>query len=169
MHPDDMDLQTELKNLGAQQTMSAGNYGSARSFRESVRDMAKQSRLLALDTDVRSMDVMTQQILEAEAEWRADPNESGKLTKLVDILLKTELPEQENRAIELLESEFERTRQYRFRFRIGQIRLAQLSRMERSLRADMSKNPTDESIKNEYRDFARDRAEQELTFFHRGR
>src|SRR5438874_5210938 len=36
MRPDDMDLATERKNLSAQETMTAGKYGSAKSFRDSV-------------------------------------------------------------------------------------------------------------------------------------
>ena len=165
LRPDDMDLGTERKNLSAMQTMSAGKYGTAKSFRDSVRDMAKQQRHLREDTDVRSMDVMTQQIAEAEAEWQAEPNESGKLGKLVDLLIKTEQPEQEQRAIELLESAYESSRQYRYRFRIGMIKLQQLSRAERSLRGQVAANPADESLKREYQDFAKDKAEQELTIY----
>ena len=42
LRPDDMDLATELKNLGAQETMTEGKYGEAASFRESVKDMDAQ-------------------------------------------------------------------------------------------------------------------------------
>ena len=34
LRPDDMDLQNELKNLGAMDTMAAGNYGTSKSFRD---------------------------------------------------------------------------------------------------------------------------------------
>jgi tetratricopeptide (TPR) repeat protein len=165
LRPDDMDLGTERKNLSAMQTMKAGSYGTAKSFRDSVRDMAKQQRHLREDTDVRSMDVMTQQIAEAEAEWRAEPNEAGKLGKLVDLLVKTEQPEQEQRAMELLEAAYENTRQYRHKYRIGLIKVQQLSRAERSLRQQVAANPNDESLKQEYQEFAKDRAEQELAIY----
>ena len=54
------------------------------------------------DTDVRTLEMMKRQLAAAEAEWQAEPNEPGKLMKLVEILRKTEQPEYENRAIELL-------------------------------------------------------------------
>jgi len=165
MRPDDMDLGKELKDLASWQTMAAGKYGSAKSFRESVRDMDKQHRLMEGDTDVRTADMMSRQIAEAEAEWQAEPNEPGKIGKLVDLLVKLEQPESDQRAIEILEAAFENSRQYRFKFRIGQIRISQLARQERNLRQAVAQNPGDESIKREYNDFAKERAEQELQIY----
>src|SRR5438874_6280345 len=111
------------------------------------------------------MDVMAQQIAEAQAEWEAEPNEPGKLAKLVDLLVKTEQPEQEARAIELLESAYENQRQYRYKLRVGQIRLAQFGRQERQLRQAIMQDPSDENLKREYQDFAKDRAEQEMAIY----
>src|SRR5262249_10341200 len=101
----------------------------------------------------------------AEAEWQADPTEYGKLSKLVDILVKTDDVEYENRAIELLEGAYENTKQYRMKFRVGQIRLSQLQRQERSLRQSVNADPGNEAVRSEYRDFARDRARQELAIY----
>jgi tetratricopeptide (TPR) repeat protein len=162
LKPDDMDLSTELKNLGAQHTMTQGKYGSARSFRDSVRDMDKQRGLLDADKDVRSLDVLQRQIALAETEWKAEPNEPGKLSKYVDALLRTELPEYENRAVAVLEEAYERTGQFRFRYNIGKIRMNQLTREERELRRQLQQNPADEEIKQKYQEFARRRWETEL-------
>jgi tetratricopeptide (TPR) repeat protein len=165
LKPNDMDLQKELKDLGAQQTMSAGKYGVAKSFRDSVKDMAGQRKLFQQDTDVRSADMMKQMILDAEIEWQAEPNEPGKLMKYVEALRKTETIEQENRAIEVLEDAFKRTGQFRFRKAVGEIKLSQLNRMERSLRTALQQDPSDEDLKKQYRQFMRERAEEELAEF----
>ena len=97
-----------------------------------MRDMDAQEKLLQKDKDVQAPTTCCSGVAEAEAEWKADPNEAGKLMKYVDALLKTEQPEQENQAIEVLEEAFEKTEQFRFRQKIGMIKLAQLARMERS-------------------------------------
>jgi len=52
--------------------MSAGNYAVPQLPRERARH-GEAVALAALDTDVRSMDVMTQQILEAEADGAPIP------------------------------------------------------------------------------------------------
>lgn len=165
LRPDDMDLNTELKNLGAQQTMSAGKYATGKSFRDSIRDMDKQSKLLDADKDVRSADMLQRAVADAEMEYNADPTEGGKLMKYVDALLRTEKEPYEERAIEVLEEAYSRTQQFRFRANIGKIRIAQLNRKERALRADFQKNPTDAELKAEYVAFLKDKAEQELAEF----
>lgn len=165
LRTDDMDLQQELKNLGAQHTMNEGKYGSAKSFRESVRDMSAQKDLFDRDRDIRSDELLLRQIQQAEAEWQADPEESGKIMKLVEALSRTESAEHENRAIELLQGNYDRTRQFRFRLNIGKIKLAQLSRTERSLRDKANKNPDDDTLKQEWRNFLRGKTEEELKEF----
>ena len=165
LRPDDMDLGTELKRLGAEHSMQEGKYNTARSFRESVRDMDAQRKLLEGDMDVRSDDVTARQIAAAEAEWQADPEEAGKIMKLVEALVRSERTDNENRAIDLLQTTFERTRQFRFRLAIGRIKLAQLSRTERAMRDRLRKNQTDEELKAEYRSFIKDKTEEELKEF----
>ncbi|MEA2709494.1 MAG: hypothetical protein QOF78_2095 [Phycisphaerales bacterium] len=162
LKPDDMDLQKELKDLGAQLTMTRGKYESGKSFRESVRDMAGQRKLMVSDSDVRTIDMLQQQILDAEAEFKAEPHEAGKIMKYVDALRKTESMEHENIAIEVLEEAFKRTTQFRFRKAIGEINISQLGRAERTLRLALQKDPTDTDLKKQYLQFRREKAEQEL-------
>ncbi len=158
----DMDLQTELKNLGAQRTMDEGGYRAGKSFRDSVRDAKGQRRLMDQDRDILDQDVQGRLIADAETEFAAEPDEPGKLMKLVDALVKTELADRENRAIELLSAYYEKTKQFRFRYRLGQIKMIQLQRMERSLRALVNKNPTDPEAKKDYLQFRQEKAEEEL-------
>lgn len=166
MRPGDMDLGTERKNLAAQQTMFEGNYGTGGSFRDSVRDKDTQERLMQADKEVHTLDAMSQIIAHAEKEYAADPNEPGKLMKLVEALVKTEDSERENRAIELLNQWFERTKQFRFRLNIGKIRIAQMTRMARSLAAEAKANPNDAAAKEAYEQFDRERTEEEYNEYH---
>jgi tetratricopeptide (TPR) repeat protein len=163
--PNDMDLQREVKDLSARQTMSEGNYEQGGSFRDSIRDREGQEKLMRMDTDVRTEDQMVLIIRDAEAEFNAEPDEPGKLMKLVDAYTKTDNPEYENKAIDLLQSFYERTKQFRFRQRIGEIRMRQLSRMERSLRERVLKNPSDKAMVQEYREFLKEKNEEELAEF----
>lgn len=162
LRPDDMDLQSELKNLGAQQTMKEGNYEEARSFRDSIKDMKRQRELLEQDMDVRTEDVLSRQLAEAEAEWRQQPDEPGKIMRLVEALVRTEKPENEKRAMELLQQTYEATKQFRFRLNLGKIRLSQLERADRAMRAQLAKDRDNQSLVEEYRQFFRNKTEEEL-------
>lgn len=163
LRPDDMDLQKVMKNLGAMETMAQGGYEGGASFRDSVKDMSAQKKLFDQDKDIHNVDFLQQQIADAEAQLAADPNEPGKLMRLVDCLVKTEQMDCENRAIELLEQWFEKTRQFRFRLASGKIKIAQLRRQERAERARLQQNPKDEAIRQQYQQFVREQNEAELT------
>ncbi|MDB5328492.1 MAG: hypothetical protein JWM57_4061 [Phycisphaerales bacterium] len=165
MRPQDMDLAAEVKNLSAQQTMKAGNYGQGGSFRESVKNSDEQQRLMNEDKDIRSVDALTAMIIEARKQHHAEPNEPGKITKLVDALMKTEQSEYENEAIEVLDSAYKRLNAFRYRFAISRIKLQQLKRMDRSLREEIAKNPKDEEARKTYIEFTKDRNEEELKEF----
>jgi tetratricopeptide (TPR) repeat protein len=163
IRPDDMELQREMKNLAALGTMDEGGYSEGVSFRESIFDRETQEGLLAQDKDHRDASQMQRLINEAEAQYRADPGEPGKLLKLVDALEKTEDPDYENRAIELLTEWFERSKQFRFRKRIGEINMKQWSRMERSQRQYIDENPGDPQAKADFEQFKNDKLEFELS------
>jgi hypothetical protein len=115
LRPDDMDLQKSLKDLGAKDAIVKGNYQTSKSFIESVKDAEGQQKLMNQDKEVHSMDNMRILIAAAEAEWKADPNDPGKIGNYVNTLAKTEDTEFENRGIDILQAAFEKTRQFRFR------------------------------------------------------
>ena len=65
MRPDDMELGQRMKNYAAEATMKEGNYGVAKSFRESVRNRDLQDKLLEDEKDVHTIDA-----LEAARSWK---------------------------------------------------------------------------------------------------
>lgn len=161
MKPNDMELTGELKNLSAMETMKRGNYTEGE-FRRSMKDRDQQQKLLEDERDYKSASILERRIADAEAEYKASPNEAGKLSKLIDALLATEDSEHENRAIELLQETYDRTKQYRFRKAVGQINMKIWNRMERSRRDEAKTNPNDEKIQEEYKQFQADKLEFEL-------
>jgi TolA-binding protein len=162
LKPHDMDLATEAKNLSAEKTMSDGNYRSGKSFRDSIRDMSGQKKLLDQDKDVRTADSLMQAVFDAEADYEADPNEPGKLSKLIDALVRTEREDQETKAMALLDEAYARSKQFRWRHRHGQITLARLSRQERDYRQRMQKEPENADLKQEYQAFIQQKLKTEL-------
>jgi len=161
MKPNDMELTGELKDLSAEETMWRGNYQQG-AFKDSMRNRKQQEELLEDERDYKSASILERKISDAEADYAANQNEPGKLTKLVEALLATEQPEHENRAIELLQEAYDRTKQYRYRKNMGQINMKIWNRMERSRREEAKANPTDEKVQEEYRQFLNDKLEFEL-------
>jgi len=162
MHPEDMDMQTEVKNLGAQHTMTQGKYDQRGSFRDSVRDASGQQKLMDQDKNVMTVDVLARTIADAEAEYQQAPDDLSKLGKLIDHLEKTEVAEYEDRAIDLLEQAFAKTKQFRFRQRVGRINMRKMVRMERTKIQAVKADPQSEALRRDYLEFHRERMEFEL-------
>lgn len=163
MNTGNMDLQSELKNLTAQTTMKKARYEEG--FASSVKDMEGQTRLMESERDVVSVDVLGRAILEADADFKANSNDLGKMNKLIDALVRTEELEHENRAIELLEKAYAKTKQFPYRRRVGQIQMKQMGRTERMLRQEMQDNPKDLQVKKDYEQFRKEQLELELSEF----
>lgn len=162
IRPEDMDLQSEMKNLAANQTMTQGNYEGGGSFRDSIRDADRQRDLLDRDKGIADETYVARMIREAEAQYESDPNEPGKINRLVEALLKAEKKEQEDRALEILDKAYKKSNSFRFRQRYGQIRLRQLAREQREIDRSVRANPNDESLQQQRRLFVQYRLEEEL-------
>jgi thioredoxin-like negative regulator of GroEL len=163
LKPDDMDLQKSLRDLGAKDAQDRGNYEKAKSFVDSVKDREGQEKLMKEDKQVQSIDNMLVLIQAAEAEYKADPNEPGKINKYAETMAKTEDPEWEQKAMDVLQSAFDRTRQFRFRQKIGAIKIAALSRMERTLRQAAQANRSDAEALQTYKQFVQHQTQEELS------
>jgi tetratricopeptide (TPR) repeat protein len=162
LKPNDMALQTELKNLGAQHTMKQGGYGDVKSFRESMKDIGSQTKLLESEKDVKSIDHLTRAVKDTEQEWHADPQDPARLNKYIDALRRTEQVEFEERAVEVLEDVFKSTGLFRHRQKIGEIRMAQMTRMERTLKEQAAADPADVELQKTLREFVLEKTKAEL-------
>jgi len=162
MRPEDMDLQKELKDLSAQETMFAGKYGVAKSFRDSMRDTDTQQRLLDQDRDVQTNEFLVRKAREAEVDWQNTPGDLILFSKYIDALRGTESSDYENKAIEELDKMYAQTKQFKWRQKIGEIKMVQLSRVERVMRADKDRDP---ALKNEYMQFLREKIMLEMQEF----
>ena len=165
LRPGDMELVGEMRHLSANESIKRGNYDSGGSFRDSVRNKEAQQKLIDADRDVRSLDSLEVAIQDAEAAYDASPADNAMFSKFVEALRRTEQPEHENRAIDLLEQKYAETRQYKWRQTVGNIQMAQLNRMDRSQRQGVAADPNNQELRRSYIQFVRDKTEQELNIW----
>ncbi len=67
--------------------------------------------------------------------------------------------------MELLEEAHKRTKQFRFRQRVGKIQIAQMQRQERTLKKIAQENPGNAEVKQDYQEFKKVQLEFELEEF----
>ncbi|MBN1436839.1 MAG: tetratricopeptide repeat protein [Sedimentisphaerales bacterium] len=152
LKPNDAALQDSMRDLSAQTTMQQGNYDNDSDFRSSIKDIEQQQQQQARDQLVQSVETRTDTIKKARAEYEAEPNVPGKITKLVAALCATEKLQNENEAIEILEKAHQELGQFAFRQKIGEIRIKQWNRQARKIQAKLNQNPDDEKFKEKLRE-----------------
>lgn len=148
--PNDGPAASELRNLTGRLTIARGKYGSAETFRDSLRD-ADQARLLHDAERVKQADdAVDNLIAAARRDLAANPTAPGKIHALVEHLTRRERPDEEAEAIRILDQAYAQLRNYNFKLKADDIRLRQLNRAYRELR-DKARASGDEDDKQQAR------------------
>ncbi|MBN2588331.1 MAG: tetratricopeptide repeat protein [Sedimentisphaerales bacterium] len=144
LKPDDKYLADEFKNLSAELTMERGKYDGESDFRESIKDRDSQQKLHAQGETVRSESYRVQAVEDARKKIAQNPTLPANIFELADALSGLETDAGENDAISLLESTYNKTDDYNFLQRAGQIKIKQIKRKIRQAKKTLQTNPNDE-------------------------
>lgn len=131
--PNDLSLATELRDVAGKLTILKGQYSTADSFRDSVRDTDAQKELHDRERLFQSDERMDQLIAQARAEYEKNPTDRTNIQKLVDLLARRDNPKDEGRAIKILVKAYKDTGEYAHKRRASELRIRQLKRKVREL------------------------------------
>ena len=160
----DVNMEESLRDLSARMTLQQGRYEEGGDFRDSIKDRKAQAKLQAQEQVVRSDDFLADAIAEAEQNYQQEPNDAN-LDKFVSALCDTEKPENEDKAIELLEKRYQQTDQFLLMQRIGDIRIKQKRRKARQLQEQLEKDPKNQDVISELRQAQMDSLKIELEHY----
>ncbi len=153
------------RNLAGKLTILRGKYERAEDFRASVKDADAQKELQDKAKIVKGEELLGEMIEKARAELERNPDVTGKINALIDLLLQRGRPEDEQEAIEILENAYNRSKQYNYKMRADDVRIRQLSREVRKLKEALEKNPEDEQLKAQFKQASKKLEEFELDVF----
>jgi tetratricopeptide (TPR) repeat protein len=161
--PKDTSLENDIKNLEAEAAVTQGGYsGEEGGFRNVVKDMDRQQQLEQEQAITKTDDVIDQILARRRTEYEQDPADVTLLRKLVDALLEKEDEPHEQEAIQLLEKGQDQTGQYRYRVEVGDVKMKQLIRRQRQLKARCDADPDDKPLRAKHDEFYRKRMKFEL-------
>jgi len=153
------------RDLAGKLTILRGKYERAGDFRDSVKDADAQKELQDKAKVVKGEELLTQMIEKARAELERNPDVTGKINALIDLLLQRGQPEDEKEAIEILESAYKRSKQYNYKMRADDVRIRQLNREVRRLKEALESNPGNEELKSQLKQAAQKLEQFELGIF----
>ena len=161
-------LQTRLRDLETERTMAEGGYNEAGegkdAFRKSVRNMDKQREAEQDESIALSADEMDNKIERLRKQYQEDAENWQEMLKLVQTLQAKQTTDTDKEAIQLLTNAYQKTNEYRYKVRIGDIKIKYFQRKQTQLKAQMKDGVTDE-LKVAYKKVTLERLKFELVEF----
>ena len=154
------DLMEKLKGLEAQNYSATQTNTEEGGFRENVADA--EAALEAQQGNTRAESVVDQNIAKRRAEYEEDPEDLDRMGKYVDALLRKEAYDEEDQAMKLLARAHEQTGQYRYKTRIGDIKMKQFNRDIREVKKALAEAPGDEYFTGRLEEAAKEKLDFEL-------
>lgn len=150
LDPSDGDLQAAVRNMMAQQTISSGHFeagGDGGGFRKNIRDAQRQAELEASDRLVRTDAEKDQLVEAARRDFEANPDDPVLIDRYGRELLTRNKPGDLIRAMNHYTQAYQRTKQYRFRQKSGEIQLRIMRQNLARQQQLVSQNPDDQDAK----------------------
>lgn len=148
MKPGDGPLSDEIRNLAAQMTVAQGKYGEEGDFRKSIKDRQKQEHDRESESLVKSVDYRARAVEEAKRAYANKPNVPTAVFSLVDALIGLESKEGLGEALKVLGDAYDRTKDYIFKRRSGELTIGVLRGKVRRIKAALQKPGDNEKLKN---------------------
>ncbi|MBW8001638.1 MAG: tetratricopeptide repeat protein [Planctomycetes bacterium] len=147
LRPDDVELAIEFKNLSAELAVSKGKYDQNGDFRGSIKNREEQEKMHAQAGIVKTMDYRVTAVEDARRGLAKEPELPKNIFRLAKVLSELSNDSAENEAIELLEDAYERTSDFSYQQRGGEIRNKQIKRWIRLAKSAIEKDPQDKRVK----------------------
>jgi len=128
LRPSSREAQERVKNISAEWHLKRSHMEEAKSFREALRDEETAKRLAREESRVLTADVVEQRIAERRQAVEADPTDPNAWAALGNELMGAERYAEAEKAFA---REFELSKKYEARERLGTARLRRLRQIER--------------------------------------
>ena len=150
LKPGDAVLADELKSLAAQMTMQKGKYGQTGSnFRDSIKDKENQKKVYAGEKVVKSVNVRESAVEDAKKRYEQNPALSANVLKYAEALYTLGSEKGYDDALMLLEKAYERSKDFTYKRRAGEVRIKKLKGDVRKARDQVRSDPSDGKLKNQ--------------------
>jgi tetratricopeptide (TPR) repeat protein len=141
--PSDRDLDRQARNLAAQASIEEGGLENVSDFRQMVKDKAQASQS-AQQQVVRTKEQLDAQYEDLKTRLEADPANPVKMQQLADCQWRRGFLDE---ALALLQQALDTSKDYRFKSRMDDIRMAEIRRAVREIDEQLEADPNRTDLK----------------------
>ena len=159
--PSDRSLDKRARDLSARASIDKGKLEEVGDFHDMIRDRAQASSS-ATQQVVRTREQLDAQYEELKAALDADPENAVNMQALAVCQARRGYV---NEALELLQTAFDQTSEYRYKSRMDDIRMAEFRRVLREINEQLEAEPDRDDLKSKRRQIIQKRNEYELAVY----
>ncbi len=159
--PSDRSLDRQARNLSARASIEEGKLEEVGDFHDMVRDRA-QAQSSATQKVIRTREQLDQQFEQLKATLESDPDNPVKMEALADCEARRGHIDE---AMKLLQRAHDQTREYRYKMRMDDIRMAEFRQRLRKLNEQLEAEPDRQDLKAKRQKTAEERDQFELGVF----
>jgi tetratricopeptide (TPR) repeat protein len=146
-------------------TMKKGKYGTAKTFRDSIKDRDAQDKLQSQDNVVKSADVKKEAIERARKKIRDGHETVTNILELAGALFDAGTNETDEEAFRLLNNAYDKSKDFTYLKQLGEFRIRKLKLPIRQLTKKLQNAPQDESLPKQLQQLQHQLDEVELDHF----
>lgn len=162
MTPNDLELQSQAKELAAKETLVKGNFENNTSFKDSLKSKEKTKELLQEDQLQKTIEFRTKLAENARKDYELNPREHQLITKYAKTLMDLEDDQHDEIAIQVLQKAYDENKTYRYKQMIGEIKMRAMKRNVRMLAEAAKADPNDATLKKQLADLRKEQITLEL-------
>ncbi len=166
LKPEDAHLDDEIKDLCARMTVKNGKYGQTEDFRGSIKNAEKQQKLMQQDNLIKSEKTRKIAFQDAKKAYQQDPDLEVNIYALAQAYLNLETDDGYEYAIDLLQKSYEKTKDFGFKHRLGEINVKKLKFTLRSAKAKLDAEPENNQLKLAFDNILAKLSKLELEHYH---
>jgi len=159
--PSDRSLDKRARDLSARASITEGKLEEVSDFHELIRDRA-QAQASATQKVVRTREQLDAQFEQLKAALEQDPDNPVKMEALAECEARRGHIDE---AMKLLQKALDMTKEYRYKMRMDDIRMAEFRRRLRELNEQLEAEPDRQDLKAKRQELIRQRDDFELTVF----
>ncbi|MDD5063225.1 MAG: tetratricopeptide repeat protein [Phycisphaerae bacterium] len=165
LKPEDKGLTDEYQRLSAELTVASGKYDQEGDFRQSIKDRKGQEKLQAQESVIKTDAYRQSAVEDARKAMAQDSNLPKNIFNMAEALSDLRNDKAEDDAVKLLEDAYEKTRNFSFKQRAGQLKITHLKRRIKEAEPALAAKPRDAQAESRAAELSEQLNETELEHY----
>lgn len=150
LKPDNGELVDNIRDFSAKMTVKNGKYGQTEDFRDSIKDREGQQKIQSKESLIKSDQAKKAALEDAIKNYKASPEHTITVLRLAEAYFDLNTDEGFRGAITVLQKTYEKTNDFTFKRRLGELQIRKLKSMLRTVKSAMDSKPDNKQLKSNF-------------------